>query len=159
MRILQGLRSRDRFTDILGGVEGCLAYLGVEITPAWLFGGTGHAFVVNVTDTLCPSGPSAWNREMLYTLAPNLGYTLRGVRIERSAAGEAFPAHQREAWDLVRTSIDRGVLTMHPPRPEPEQDWSTPVQSPETARLLHDAAAAERDGLGCLTQVVALLAV
>ncbi len=107
--MLDGLRSRPRYVAHLGCLEGCLAYLGAEITPAWLYGGTGHAFIANVAEGLCPSGPTAWNTEMLFSLAPNLGYTCWGLSVWRGAAGATFPTRQREAWDLVRAAIDRGT--------------------------------------------------
>ncbi len=67
------------------------------------------SFVLNVHEALCPSGPTAWKTSMLFRLAPNLGYQPHGIAIWRREAGERFPEVQREAFDLVRAAIDRGL--------------------------------------------------
>ena len=107
--IFQDLRWRQAYITRLGCVEGCLDYLGHNPGRAWLFGGTGHAFVLNVHDDLCVSGPTAWNARMLFDLASNLGYRVSGVQGWKDSLGPDFPKRQREAWDFVRSSIDRGI--------------------------------------------------
>jgi hypothetical protein len=59
MRALENCRWVPRWVAHLGAVKGCLNYLGIEMSDAWLYGGTGHAFVLNVHEGLCPSGPTA----------------------------------------------------------------------------------------------------
>jgi hypothetical protein len=54
------------------------------------------------------SSPYAW-RKTLYELAPNLGFRVTGFSVSKAAAGDSFPARQREAYDLVRAAIDRGI--------------------------------------------------
>jgi hypothetical protein len=51
-RELSGLRPERYWTTHLGSVKGCLNYLGRDISQGWLFGGTSHAFVVNVGSDL-----------------------------------------------------------------------------------------------------------
>ena len=58
MKALDGLKWKPKWTTHLGCLKGCLEYLGVEMSDAWLFGGTGHAFVMNVHEQVCPSGPA-----------------------------------------------------------------------------------------------------
>ncbi len=48
---LENLRWRSRWTSHLGCVKGCLDYLNIDISDAWLYGATGHAFIINVADT------------------------------------------------------------------------------------------------------------
>jgi len=48
---LENLRWKNRWTSHLGCIKGCLNYLGMEVSDAWLFGATGHAFIINVADT------------------------------------------------------------------------------------------------------------
>ncbi len=108
-KVLPGLRWQPAWTAHMGCLKSCLDYLGVAITRPWLYGGTGHAFVLNVHEALCPSGPTAWNTSMLFRLAPNLGYRPHGMAIWRREAGERFAEKQREAFDLVRAAIDRGL--------------------------------------------------
>ncbi|MDP6438003.1 MAG: hypothetical protein QGH74_00035 [Candidatus Brocadiia bacterium] len=108
MRVeLDGLRWRPRWVSHLGCLKGCLDYLGTDMSWAWLYGGTGHAFVINIHEVVCPSGPTAWNTEMLRRLAPNLGYRTSSVF---GFKGEGdFASKQQEAWDLVRRSLDDNV--------------------------------------------------
>ena len=109
MRKLEGLEWRQRFVEHLGCIKGCLEYLGGEMSFSWLYGGTGHAFIINMNETLDVESPYAWNAQMLFALAPNLGYEVDGFSIWKDAAGAEFPQKQREAWDFVRGCIARGL--------------------------------------------------
>jgi hypothetical protein len=107
-KMLEGLTARKRWTAYLACVGGCLDYLGLDVSDAWLWGGTGHAFMLNIHPVLCPSGPTAWDCKMLFELADNLGYDVRGVWGDRGADGDAYITKQREAWDLACAAIDGG---------------------------------------------------
>jgi len=91
----------------LGCVKGCLEYLGIDVSDAWLFGATGHAFIINIYEVVCPSGPTAWNTEMLFKLGKNVGYTIDGVFSHKSAAD--FAEKRRLAWQKTRQAIDEGL--------------------------------------------------
>lgn len=91
----------------MGCLKGCLNYLGLPISTAWLYGGTGHAFIINMDPTGCPSGPTAWRTEMLYNLGHNLGYTIDGIAATK--AQSEFADKQRAAWELAKSAIDRGL--------------------------------------------------
>jgi hypothetical protein len=84
-----------------------LDYLGIEMTDAWLYGGTGHAFIINISANSCPSGPTAWKTTMLYEQAPYLGYEIEGVF--GSKYHQDLKNLQKEAWDFTRKSIDAGL--------------------------------------------------
>jgi hypothetical protein len=107
-RQLEGLKYHPLWTSHLGCIKGCLDYLGRDVSRAWLFGGTSHAFVLNIHDQLCPSGPTAWRSEAVHRLAPNLGFRTPGVVGFKGEAG-AFAARQAEASDHVRRSLDGGT--------------------------------------------------
>ena len=63
-----------RFNTTLMGVLGGVAdYYGIEVSDAMLFGGSGHAFVINIHQELCPSGPYCWNNKVFHRLVANLG--------------------------------------------------------------------------------------
>ena len=74
-----------------------------KISTGWLYGGTGHAFVLNIADDLCPSGPTAWKPLMLFQLAHNLGFEMKGIFAHKSHP--EFPKEQERAWDHVRGAI------------------------------------------------------
>ena len=109
VKMLEGLQWQQHTISQLGCIEGCLKYLGSDISSAWLFGGTGHAFVINIQQGLDPSGPTAWDWSAIHDLGPNLGYTTERIFCRKEDAGDTYPDKQKEAWDFVRAAIDRGV--------------------------------------------------
>ena len=83
-------------------------FLKLEVSDGWLYGGTGHAFVLNIHDDLGPSGPTAWKAGPVFRLGRNLGYKVQGVQAFKSdPAGLA--EGQQQAWSLVRDAIDDGI--------------------------------------------------
>jgi hypothetical protein len=107
---LKGLRIRQRSVERLGCIAGCLEYLGRDVSLPWLYGGTGHAFIISLDPGVDVSSPDSWDHQPQFDLGPNLGYTVDGFSVFKPTAGESFPDRPREAWDFVRTNIDRGVL-------------------------------------------------
>ncbi len=106
---IEGLRWSPRWVSHLGCVKGCLDYLGADISWAWLYGGTAHAFIINIHEVVCPSGPTAWHYgPLLLDLAPNIGYKIEGVYAHRAKDAD-FAARQERAWDYVRGCIDEGI--------------------------------------------------
>jgi len=104
MKNLKSLNWQQRWVSHLGAVEGSLKYLKHEISTEWIYGGTGHAFVLNIAKDLCPSGPTAWRTTMLSELAPNLGYGVEGIFGEKS--NPEFPRLQEKAWEHAKKCID-----------------------------------------------------
>lgn len=107
-KMLPSIRWTRWWVSHLGCVKSCLEYLGIGMSDAWLNGGTGHAFIINVHDEVCPSGPTAWNTEMLCTLAPNLGYRETTVFGHKRFGVAEFGAAQEAAWKMVREAVDQG---------------------------------------------------
>ncbi len=104
---LENLRWKPMWVSHLGCIKGCLDYLGLDVSDAWLFGATGHAFIINMHEVVCPSGPTAWNTEMLFKLGRNAGYVASGVFSRKSARD--FAEKQKLAWEMTRRAIDEGV--------------------------------------------------
>lgn len=117
---LDGIRPRPGFFSYLGALGGCLDYLGIEASPAWLCGGLGTAFVMNMQAKVDVACPVAWDGlcvnlcqpdglGMMVRLGPNLGFGLR------AACGCAYGQHRdleaarQQAWDLARESLDQGL--------------------------------------------------
>lgn len=107
MKMLENLKWSPKWVSHLGCLKGCLDYLGIEVTDAWLYGGTGHAFILNISEDSCPSGPTAWRTMMLFEQASALGYQIKGVF--GSKYNQGLPEIQKEAWDFTRKSIDEGL--------------------------------------------------
>lgn len=106
MKTLENCRWMPRWVSHLGAIKGCLNCLGIEISDAWLYGGTGHAFVINLHEQVCPSGPTAWKTVKLFELGSNLGYRLDGIFGFKHQ--DDFAELQKNAWDHVRHAIDQG---------------------------------------------------
>ena len=104
MATLDGLEQPPRLATHLACLEGGARYMEVDVSTAWLYGGTGHAFVMCLGEDLCPSGPHCWRQGELHRLCRNLP-----VRIGLAGAGpRATPELLAQAWENVRKSIDKG---------------------------------------------------
>jgi hypothetical protein len=106
MNKLENCQWRPRWVAQLGCIKGCLEYTGIDISDAWLYGGTGHGFVINLHEEVCPSGPTAWKTVKLFELGNNLGYRIEGFFGHKQQ--EDFADLQKRAWDYVRQAIDQG---------------------------------------------------
>ncbi|RKN82034.1 hypothetical protein [Paenibacillus ginsengarvi] len=91
----------------IGAIKGCTDFLGIGMSDAWLSGGSGHAFVLNVNDTVSAAGPTAWNTEMVRLLGHNLGYGISGVFARRS--DPQFQSKQKLAWETAKQALDDGL--------------------------------------------------
>jgi hypothetical protein len=110
---LDGLEWRPRYDEHMGCIKGCLEYLGLDVSFPWLYGGTAHAFVLNMNETVFVDCAMAWDTASVYDLYPNLGYTRSGLHydpgMDDAASPERFRQAQRKAWDFVRARIDRDI--------------------------------------------------
>jgi len=93
----------------MGCLNGCLKYLHSDVTPAWLYGMSGHAFGLNIHQQLCPSGPHVWSG--WGNLQGHEG--LVGLKIERvgpwyKGHDDEYEAHKRVAWDRARAALGAG---------------------------------------------------
>jgi DNA-binding transcriptional ArsR family regulator len=105
MKKLENLKFVPHEVSHLGCLDGCLQYLGMDVSTPWLYGATGHAFVINIAaKDVCPSGPTAWRTRMLFDLAPNIGYKIDGFWSQKEA--QDFDKKKKETWDFVRREID-----------------------------------------------------
>jgi hypothetical protein len=108
MKKLENLRWSPKWVSHLGCVKGCLDYLGIEMTDAWLYGGTSHAFVLNISDVICPSGPTAWKTMILFKGGNNLGYEF-DASFGWKEGNENFAELQESTWEFTKNAIDEGV--------------------------------------------------
>jgi hypothetical protein len=106
---LPNLRWRPLWVSQLGCIAGCLDYLGLDVSDAWLFGATGHAFILNVHEALCPSGPTAWNTQRMRKLGENVGYVAAGLCASRHDPD--FDAKRCVFWDNVKLALEQDMPT------------------------------------------------
>ncbi len=106
-KMIDNLRWKPMWVSHLGCVKGCLDYLGLDVSIAWLFGATGHAFILNVHEVVCPSGPTAWNTEMIKKLGGNIGYSTEMIMAWKS--DNDFKEKRKIAWEKTRMALDEGL--------------------------------------------------
>ncbi|MBL7188089.1 MAG: hypothetical protein ISS70_17340 [Phycisphaerae bacterium] len=105
---LEGLRWVRRWASHVGCIKGCLSYLGIDVSDAWLFGATGHAFVLNISPGLCPSGPTDWDTSRFLSLGSNVGYLVEAVDEYCPKQDRDLLEAQERAWTHVKSAIDNG---------------------------------------------------
>ena len=103
---LAGLAWVPRAESHSGCLEACAKYLGLDVSPAWLVGGIGHAFLLVVDESLCPSGPSSWDFRTVPRMAPNVGLDIE-LNIVWPEDGR-FAEKQEQVWHTARSAMDAG---------------------------------------------------
>jgi hypothetical protein len=71
--VLENLKVTPNNSTLMGVVKGVSDYYGFKYSDGMLYGGSGHAFFINIHKELCPSGPYCWNRKPFYGVLENLG--------------------------------------------------------------------------------------
>ncbi len=108
MKKLPDLVWTPAWTSDIGCIHGALTFLGIAPDISWLFGATGHAFILNMLkDGSCPSGPTAWETAHFYELGKNIGYEVDMVWGDKRKPD--FQNKQKAAWDLARASLDANL--------------------------------------------------
>ncbi len=106
-KLLEDLKWRPMWASHVGCIKGCLDFLGGDAPDAWVYGATGHAFIMNVHETVCPSGPTMWRTAPLMDLCRNIGCSIEGVIAGNEETD--FNEKQRAAWEMVNSAIDGGM--------------------------------------------------
>jgi len=89
----------------MGVVKAVLDYYHLDSTEAWAFGGSGHAFLINIHDQLCPSGPYCWKYDGFQRLLRNLGLEMTDVGFfDKNSKPEERAAVEQK----LKQSLDSG---------------------------------------------------
>ena len=92
----------------MGCIKGCLDYLKYDISTSWLYGCTGHAFIANIHEVICPSGSDCMAyRDALQNSVPTWGYRSSGIMGDKGTPD--FAAKQESAWIYVKKCLDDGI--------------------------------------------------
>lgn len=93
-------------TTLLGVLKGVLDYYEIDVSGPMAFGGSGHAFLINIHKQLCPSGPYCWKADGFARLIGNLG-------LERTDLGffspTNSPAERQGVEDELHAALDQGI--------------------------------------------------
>lgn len=93
-------------TTLVGVVHGVSRYHRLPHSPAMLFGGTGHAFLVNISKTIEQSTPYVWHRAGFIRNLANLGMGMEDLGFY-SAETSAEDRARVEA--TIRRALDVGI--------------------------------------------------
>lgn len=70
---LKNLKMKPFNTSLMGVVKSVSDYFGYKYSDAFIYGATGHAFLINIHNELCPSGPYCWNMDKFIHMLENIG--------------------------------------------------------------------------------------
>lgn len=87
-------------TTLMGVAKGILDHFGIAMSNAMAFGSSGHAFLINIHDVICPSGPYCWNYDGFFRLLGNMGLAVDDL-------GFFMPDSTTDQRDQVERSIRR----------------------------------------------------
>lgn len=121
-----------------GCIEGCLEFLGLDVSDAWLWGCSGLAFFTNISEVLCPSAMHSHKLNMNQR-GCNVGYEWEQVFSWKGR--DDYEAKRKLAWDKARRGIDSG----HPSLLW-EWEWVLVSGYDETGYYLTGDVCVDRDG-------------
>lgn len=90
-------------TSLLGVLKGVLDFYDIKMSHGMAFGGSGHAFLINIHEVLCPSGPYCWKYDGFYRLVKNLGIEITDVGFFH---GKSSADERTQAEKILRDSLD-----------------------------------------------------
>ncbi len=90
-------------TTLMGVLKGVADYFNIAVSDAWLFGGSGHAFLINIHEQLCPSSPYCWNYETFLKLVGNLGISMKDLGFY---SAESTPDERAKIEEALKRNID-----------------------------------------------------
>jgi hypothetical protein len=106
---LANLKQPSLSTTLMGCVKGAADYFGADLSVPMLFGITGHAFLINIHDELCPSSPYVWNKVRFWELLAGLGMEM----VAEFGLSRDTPQQERLRIEgRLREHLDAGELCM-----------------------------------------------
>ncbi len=105
-KIIPNLKMHPFNTTMMGVLKGVADYFDIAVSDAWLFGGSGHAFLINIHEQLCPSGPYCWKYETFYELLRNLGISMKNLGFYTS---ESTPEERAKIEEILKEKIDAEI--------------------------------------------------
>jgi len=93
-------------TTLMGVLKGAFDYFRIPVSDPWLFGGSGHAFLINIHEELCPSGPYVWNYKTFFELVRKLGVEMKELGFFHP---KSAPDEIKEIEEVLRRNIDQNV--------------------------------------------------
>lgn len=115
---IETLRQPPFETTLMGVVKAVSEHYGLSHSDPTIYGGSGHAFLVNVHGALCPSSPYCWKYDGMLPLLQNLGLTMTDLgfhhpgtpREERAAVEEKLREHLDQGHPCSLCNMDNQVI-------------------------------------------------
>ena len=105
--ILENLSVPPFQSTLMGVIKGVCDYYGYKLSDAMICGGSGQAFLMNIHEQLCPSGPYCWNHTPFYALLKNLG-------IQMTDFGLITEDSTLEERTLLENKVKQHLINKHP---------------------------------------------
>lgn len=94
-------------TTLMGCINGAFDYYDKDLSPAMLYGLSGHAFLINIHQDLCPSSPYVWNHKKFYQLLGDCGIkVVENVQIDDHANEEQLKNYETQ----LKEHLNQGRL-------------------------------------------------
>jgi hypothetical protein len=111
--VMDSLRMPPFNTTLMGVLRGVLDYHGLGPSDALLYGGSGHAFLMNIHEELCPSGPYCWKMSPFRELVRNLGVEMTDLGFfSKESDAPARAAIEGRVRELVEAGVPCSLLNM-----------------------------------------------
>ncbi|UCG43188.1 MAG: hypothetical protein JSU73_00815, partial [candidate division WOR-3 bacterium] len=82
-----------------------LDFYDIRVSDAMAYGGSGHAFLINIHEVLCPSSPYVWKYDGLYPALRNLGIEMTDLGFYHTGT----PADERAVVEArLQSHLDSG---------------------------------------------------
>ena len=94
-------------TSMLGVVKGALDHYGQQQTTPAAFALSGHAFVINIHEELCPSSPYCWRYDGFFKLLRNLGLDMKPLA---TLPPDADVGAKARVEAMLREALDAGTV-------------------------------------------------
>jgi AraC-like DNA-binding protein len=104
---LADLRQPPIATTLMGSIKGVSDYFDLDLDLAMLFGLSGHAFLLNIHDKMCPSGPYVWDGRRFYELLAEQGIRPVG---HHTITARSDAAERERLESTLRAHLDAGRL-------------------------------------------------
>lgn len=107
--IVEGLMQPPFAATLMGCLKGASDHFGGGLSAPMLYGLTGHAFLINISENLCPSSPYVWKKDRFMELLPGLGIrkSAEYQAVRRTPAADLLAAEEK-----LKTHLERGEILM-----------------------------------------------
>ncbi len=105
-RRLEDLEPRWGWMSYMACLRAASDYHRLGHSDSWIYGGSGYAFVLNIHEAICPSGPTAWPEHWTDLAAVNIGLFVE--RFAGPGKGKHGPEVRQAIWRAARRAIDDG---------------------------------------------------